>query len=184
MYSSQSTSLVVVAVVLVLLATVAVALRFKVRGNVKTGRGPDDWIILGALVNSLWSERALDQVFQYATSSLTIYGATVGGHGDTLDNLSRNPEEGKRWARVCVWCRVTNRGQFFSCKPISDSWTFFQDRTGHCPVGIPDFQLALAAINMSFDLVIVCMPLFVISRLQMDRKRKWAVGGIFMLGAL
>lgn len=55
MYSSQSTSLVVVAVVLVLLASVSVALRFKTRSNVKTGRGPDDWIILGALVNNLWS---------------------------------------------------------------------------------------------------------------------------------
>lgn len=51
MYSSQATSLVIAAVILVLLATVAVALRFKVRSNVKTGRGPDDWIILGALVS-------------------------------------------------------------------------------------------------------------------------------------
>lgn len=51
MYSSQSVSLIVAAVILVLLATLAVALRFKVRGTVKTGRGPDDWIILGALVS-------------------------------------------------------------------------------------------------------------------------------------
>ncbi|KAL9029226.1 MAG: hypothetical protein Q9196_002507 [Gyalolechia fulgens] len=37
---------------------------------------------------------------------------------------------------------------------------------------------------MTLDLVIVCMPLFVISRLHMDKKQKWAVGGIFMMGAL
>lgn len=215
MYSSQSTSLVIVAVILVLLASVAVALRFKVRSNVKTGRGPDDWIILGALL------------VQYATMSVAIYGAVAGGHGDTLENLSRNPEEGKRWARVlfaipmlfaisitlikastlvfyrrlfttgryfqraCIlmfgltvgWFLTSILGQFFSCRPISDSWTFFKDRSGHCPVGIPDFQLSMAAINLIFDIVIVCMPLFVISKLQMDAKRKWAVGGIFALGA-
>ena len=64
MYSSQSVSLVIVAVFLVLLATLAVALRFKARGMVKSGRGPDDWIILGALVSnssrSLWRSGALD----------------------------------------------------------------------------------------------------------------------------
>ncbi|KAL9002717.1 MAG: hypothetical protein Q9188_004370 [Gyalolechia gomerana] len=81
------------------------------------------------------------------------------------------------------WFLTATLGQIFSCKPISDSWTFFTHRSGHCPIGITNFQLSLAAINMTLDLVIVCMPLFVISRLHMDIKQKWAVGGIFMLGA-
>lgn len=40
--------------------------------------------------------------------SVAIYGAVAGGHGDTLENLSRNPEEGRRWARVRIQCKVIN----------------------------------------------------------------------------
>lgn len=79
---------------------------------------------------------------------------------------------------------IAVKGQIFSSRPISDSWAPLDHRSGHSVISIPDFQLSLAAINLTLDLVIVCMPLFVIRRLHMDTKRKWAVGGIFMLGAL
>lgn len=214
MYSSQSVSLIVAAVVLALLASIAVALRFKVRGMVKTGRGPDDWIILGALLT------------QYVSSAVTMYGAIAGGEGDDLVDLIRHPKRGERLARIMFattmifamtialikvstlvfyrrlftvgrfrlacsvmffltggWFLAAILGQMFSSTPISDSWTSLEHRTGHSVISIPDFQLSLAAINLALDFTIVCMPLFVISKLHMDRKRKWAVGGIFMLGA-
>ncbi|KAL8915975.1 MAG: hypothetical protein Q9172_006534 [Xanthocarpia lactea] len=42
----------------------------------------------------------------------------------------------------------------------------------------------MAAINSALDLVTVCLPLPVISKLHMNTKRKWAVGGVFMFGGL
>ena len=50
MYSSDSTSLIIICVVLLFLAAVAVALRFVARNGVKAGLGADDYIMLIALV--------------------------------------------------------------------------------------------------------------------------------------
>ena len=50
MYSSSSTALVVVCVVLLTLASCFVALRFRVRATTKAGIGADDCLILAALV--------------------------------------------------------------------------------------------------------------------------------------
>lgn len=50
MYSSQSTSLVVIVVVFISLATFAVTLRVRVRGSIKAGLGADDYVIAVALV--------------------------------------------------------------------------------------------------------------------------------------
>lgn len=76
------------------------------------------------------------------------------------------------------------QGSMFSSKPISSSWELPGHRTGHSVIDYPVFLLSLAAINMTFDLVLVCLPLFVISRLHLDKRRKWAVAGIFLLGGL
>lgn len=51
MYSAESTALVAVSSVLLPLASVFVALRFKVRKSTKAGIGLDDYIILAALVS-------------------------------------------------------------------------------------------------------------------------------------
>lgn len=51
MYSAESTVIVVVSSVLLPLASVFVALRFKVRKSMKAGIRLDDYTILAALVN-------------------------------------------------------------------------------------------------------------------------------------
>lgn len=48
------------------------------------------------------------------------------------------------------------------------------------PVALP---LAQAASSFALDIVVLCLPLPLIARLQMDRRRKMAVAGIFWLGA-
>ncbi|KAL8852118.1 MAG: hypothetical protein Q9221_002941 [Calogaya cf. arnoldii] len=229
MYSSRSISKIVVAVVFILLATIAVVLRLRVRGAVKHGLGADDYVIAVALL------------VQCAVTAMTIFGAVAGGGGDSLKHLVLYPEEGKRYARVptdllpessielktpqilfagtllfattialikastlLLYKRlfVTNRfrqacnivfgltagwflasifGYFFSHKPVSFGWELPGHDT-HQTINLPVFLLSLAAINMILDLVVICMPLFVIRKLHLDRRRKLAVAGMFLLG--
>ncbi|KAL8907023.1 MAG: hypothetical protein Q9171_006026 [Xanthocarpia ochracea] len=82
------------------------------------------------------------------------------------------------WFLACVF------GQMFSSKPISASWEHPGHRIGRSVINYPVFLISMAAINSALDLVTVCLPLPVISKLHMNTKRKWAVGGVFMLGGL
>lgn len=50
MYSSGSTSIVVIVVVFITLATFVVGLRVRARGSVKSGLAADDYVIAVALV--------------------------------------------------------------------------------------------------------------------------------------
>ncbi|KAI4137344.1 MAG: hypothetical protein L6R39_007340, partial [Caloplaca ligustica] len=88
MYSSGSTSIVVIVVVFITLATFVVGLRVRARGSVKSGLAADDYVIAVALLT------------HWAATAMTIFGAVAGGEGDSLKNLSRHPEEGKRYARL------------------------------------------------------------------------------------
>ena len=45
-------------------------------------------------------------------------------------------------------------------------------------------EVAIAATDIVMDIVILCLPLPMITGLQMDRKRKLIILGIFWLGTL
>ncbi|KAL8919491.1 MAG: hypothetical protein Q9208_006776 [Pyrenodesmia sp. 3 TL-2023] len=168
------------------------------RGSIKAGLGADDYVIAVALLT------------QWAVTAMTIFGAVAGGQGDSLENLLLHREEGRHYARILFagtimfavtislikvstlllykrlfitprFCQACN-GSMFSSKPISSSWELPSHTTGHSVIDYPVFLLSLAAINTTFDLIVVCLPLFVISRLHLDKRRKWAVAGIFLLG--
>ncbi|CAD6592672.1 MAG: hypothetical protein ASARMPRED_006619 [Alectoria sarmentosa] len=88
MYSAESTVLVVVSSVLLPLASVFVALRFRVRKSMKAGIRLDDYIILAALI------------LQYAGVAINIFGAVAGGEGDLVANLVKHPSEMANYAKV------------------------------------------------------------------------------------
>ena len=48
----------------------------------------------------------------------------------------------------------------------------------------PAFNLTMAVLDFVFDILILLLPLPVIFKLHMDRKRKYALIGIFWLGAM
>jgi len=65
------------------------------------------------------------------------------------------------------------------CKPIALQW----DKTLNGTCGnIGTAELAVAAINMVLDVVIVCLPLPVIWKLQMPVQKKIGVTAVFALG--
>lgn len=69
----------------------------------------------------------------------------------------------------------------FQCQPISMAWT--GTGPGKC-VDINVFYLANAALNIFTDLLTYSLPIRVISKLQMPRKQKIALGFILCLGLL
>ena len=69
----------------------------------------------------------------------------------------------------------------FGCHPVDKSWHPLKD--GHCIDSIKLFK-ATAALNVSFDGIILLMPMPLVWRLQTSLKIKLAVTFIFALGAL
>ena len=73
------------------------------------------------------------------------------------------------------------QADLFSAWPFRGHW----DRKVYHP--ILDFDALListAAISMALDLVILCMPIGVVAKLQMSFRRKALIMGIFWLGLL
>ena len=69
----------------------------------------------------------------------------------------------------------------FGCHPVDKSWHPLKE--GHCIDSIKLFK-ATAALNVSFDGIILLMPMPMVWRLQASLKIKLAVTFIFALGAL
>ena len=67
----------------------------------------------------------------------------------------------------------------FQDKPIARNWG-----APGTAVNWRDLYLVEIVVDIALDIFILCMPLPVISRLHMSRKKKWLIGGIFWLGAL
>lgn len=88
-------------------------------------------------------------------------------------------------AALCVvWLLVTFFIIIFQCSPIRAAWVFeLQMTTAKCiPAG--NIILGLELSNVILDILILCLPIYMIQRLQLPRSRKIIVSGIFLLGGL
>ncbi|KAI0448082.1 hypothetical protein F4803DRAFT_496430 [Xylaria telfairii] len=68
--------------------------------------------------------------------------------------------------------------QIFSAWPIPNWWTLGKTYT----INYGAFLTSFAAIDLVLDIVILCLPFPVIRNLQVDRNRKFLLGGVFSLG--
>ena len=82
-------------------------------------------------------------------------------------------------AFVAVWMLVFLLVSIFQANPISWNWT----GVGQV-INLNDFFLAEVATNIFLDIFILCLPIPIISQLQMSAKRKLAIVGILGLGFL
>ena len=78
-----------------------------------------------------------------------------------------------------AWAITFFFATLFQDKPISRNWG-----TNGTTIDFPVFYSMESLTNLILDLMILCMPLFVIRTLHMSTKKKWLLGGIFWLGAL
>ena len=77
--------------------------------------------------------------------------------------------------------KITKQGEVFSYKTPSKGPKIPEGPFG---MNYAAFLLAMGVINMVLDVVVVCMPLFMIQALQISSMRKAQVSGIFLLGFL
>lgn len=86
-------------------------------------------------------------------------------------------------AVVAAWGISFFFATLFECFPISQVWTTFYGQPRHCYQYLPMFY-GTAVSNMIIDFMIIALPWPMIWRLQMPTRQKFAVGGVFTLGAL
>lgn len=67
----------------------------------------------------------------------------------------------------------------FQDKSMSSNWT-----TNTTTINGPVFYLFTAALEIAYDLAVLCFPLPMIRGLQISQRRKWSIVGIFWLGGL
>jgi len=63
---------------------------------------------------------------------------------------------------------------------FSYSWKVTEQKK----INYPSWLIASGALDMVLDLATLALPLFVIRTLQMSRRKKFVVSGIFALGTL
>ena len=87
---------------------------------------------------------------------------------------------------LCVlWFTVVLIVTIFQCHPVKAAWDelLVVDGKGHCmPAGTYIFSYELT--NVFTDVCILCMPIYMIKKLQLPLRRKITVCGIFLLGGL
>ncbi|KAL6873062.1 hypothetical protein J3F83DRAFT_760086 [Trichoderma novae-zelandiae] len=81
---------------------------------------------------------------------------------------------------LSAWCIAMIICQLLAANPIQDAWNPLS--TKPLRFNYNDFSLAFAGMSIVFDVIVLCFPIPVIRKLQMDRARKLQVLGIFWLG--
>lgn len=82
---------------------------------------------------------------------------------------------------IMMWAVSQLLVVIFSCTPVDKFWNTSVE--GTCMPNLP-FWYINAAGNIATDLAIFIMPLPVLSRLQLRKKQKYLLMGIFSLGFL
>ena len=81
------------------------------------------------------------------------------------------------WAIAAICCI------FFQCRPISGAWNPNHLFTDRC-IDLRTYFQCISGAHMVLDIIILCMPLRVIYKLELPADQKLMVSGIFMIGSL
>jgi hypothetical protein len=202
-------ALIAVAVIGMAVSTLAVVMRFWSRAVASTlVHGLDDWAMLLTLAFSHTfcafaiymttvglGKHAWAVPLEYLKPSLTaqrialvFYTATIWGIKITaLLMYGRLFHTSPRFvlllrisgAAITVWWLITAIYPWFFCSPVAKNVDPFME--GTCWENIP-WYYASAFINAFFDLLVLALPVPVVWRLRMTRRKKIAVTFVFLLG--
>lgn len=194
--------------ILVVLATVAIVLRFKARSKTRN-IGVDDWVALAAYVFLLsvtvchylvtgpygWagnpqSEFSLEQLRHFLiilyADNLCYTCCTVSVKLSITLFLRRvfatRPIRiitAALTAILIVWWITVLLFQIFSCTPVVSFWEV--ERREHC-IDTNMFYDGVAISNVLFDFILLFIPIPMVWQLQMNLQRKLQVSFVFILG--
>lgn len=95
------------------------------------------------------------------------------------------------WFMVAIWSTILFISGYtisiffaliFACNPISKSWDY-RVIEGQC-VNRPALYIATAAVNIASDVILFCLPIPIVFKLQIPRRQKFGLLLIFLLGSL
>ena len=73
----------------------------------------------------------------------------------------------------------------FQCKPIYAAWTVELQLAGQAKcLNISVLIFAFEIINVAIDIIILCLPITMLRKLQLPMRKKIGIGAIFSLGGL
>ncbi|KAH7021377.1 uncharacterized protein B0I36DRAFT_275940 [Microdochium trichocladiopsis] len=181
------------------------------RGITSLGLGPDDWTIMFVaascipctILNSRLSTFGIGRdiwtltPYQITQFGLTFWILTLLYFADMallklsilLFFLRIFPDH--KFRRV-IWFTIVGVGLFglsfvlaalFQCWPFSYNWTRWNDRDnqGHC-VNYSAIAWANAAVSIALDFWMLYLPMSQVRSLNLDLKRKIAIGAMFVVG--
>ncbi|KAL9064748.1 MAG: hypothetical protein Q9161_008677 [Pseudevernia consocians] len=195
-----------------ILETLAVALRLLARWRSKAAFAADDWWIVATLIPSYLMlavgclmvtiggggrHAATLELYQIKTFLKTVscaliaYAFTILMVKISILLMYRrifDTEAFKKatwvvgvacvaWAIAAVLCLV------FQCHPFSGLWNPEDTFTSKC-INLQSYYRAVASSNMALDIIILCMPLYMVWRLKLEASQKLMLSGIFALGGL
>lgn len=87
-------------------------------------------------------------------------------------------------AIVLSWCMAAVFSVVFKCKPIDMAWAIDPvELLEHCN-NSNAYLIGTSVVNVILDFWILALPISIVWALQMSRKSKASLSGIFLLGAL
>jgi hypothetical protein len=213
MYTSSQNAALAVSIVFSALALLSVLLRFVSRRIKNAQIKADDWFIVISLIPALannimvaWSA-GVDAlgvpIPSMSTATWVIYGKvlfiqpTIMMFNLTTIKISilffyKRIFTTPRFflvaniliATIAMWGIASILAQVFEQWPVSDNWTPSESGGKHFILNYADFNMAYSCLDLALDVIVLSLPMFMIRRLQLVLKKKLALAGIFLLGAL
>lgn len=195
-------------IALAILSTIAVAGRFYARRVVNAPFWWDDWTILGAMILGYGSIAhavvginlglAIPNAYAYVSDFLKngliyfcLYIVTLATIKFSILLLYYRIFKIASFKMavyivgsiVAVWATVAFFITLFECTPISDFWSIDLTKVPHC-IDRPMLFNATAASNTILDIMILCLPIPRIVKLQLSVSKRVQLLLTFMLGTL
>lgn len=71
-----------------------------------------------------------------------------------------------------------------ACRPVSFYWEQYLGRTDGTCINVAGFYLAFGIVNMINDICILLVPIPRILHLQLNKRKKYSIIGVMLLGSL
>ncbi|KAM0277695.1 hypothetical protein ACHAQH_005638 [Verticillium albo-atrum] len=124
----------------------------------------------------------------YLAAAIYIVGGSLAKISLLIFYFRLSPQ---RWFRTATWATLFfisgyTIGIFFAlvfaCNPIAMNYDI-NVQTGTC-INRPSLYIATAVVNIASDIVLFCLPLPIVVKLQVPRRQKLGLLMIFLLGSI
>ncbi|KAL8963927.1 MAG: hypothetical protein Q9183_004840, partial [Haloplaca sp. 2 TL-2023] len=200
--------LYITACLMIILPTVAVAVRFACRRHLKAAIAADDIAILLALVrntlhcayygtgrhtltNPMPDVQHFIKIMYSIELTYTILITTTKlsillFYRRVFMNQATSRRFRYTWYAILTWticwCISVFFAAAFQCTPASYFWTKYTRKTEGTCMDLNPLLIVTACLNIITDIALLILPMPVVWNLQIDRSQKLAVSCIFLLG--